>query len=42
MFRLDNVGEQNGHQILFIEASAAPHKGEKVGLVGPNGLRCSE
>jgi hypothetical protein len=24
-------------QILFIEASAALHKGEKVGLVGPNG-----
>ena len=37
MIRLDNVSKQNGHQILFIEASAAFHKGEKVGLVGPNG-----
>ena len=37
MIRLDNIGKQNGHQILFIEASAALHKGEKIGLVGPNG-----
>ncbi|MDO9412033.1 MAG: ABC-F family ATP-binding cassette domain-containing protein [Pseudolabrys sp.] len=37
MIRLDNVSKQNGHQIIFIEASAALHKGEKVGLVGPNG-----
>jgi ATPase subunit of ABC transporter with duplicated ATPase domains len=37
MIRLDNVSKQNGHQLLFIEASAALHKGEKVGLVGPNG-----
>src|SRR4249919_831667 len=37
MIRLDNIGKQNGHQILFIEASAALNKGEKVGLVGPNG-----
>ena len=37
MIRLDNIAKQNGHQILFIEASAALHKGEKVGLVGPNG-----
>jgi len=37
MIRLDNIGKQNGQQILFIEASAALHKGEKVGLVGPNG-----
>jgi ATPase subunit of ABC transporter with duplicated ATPase domains len=37
MIRLDNVSKQNGHQILFIEASAALHRGEKVGLVGPNG-----
>jgi ATPase subunit of ABC transporter with duplicated ATPase domains len=36
MIRLDNIGKQNGHQILFIEASAALQKGEKVGLVGPN------
>ena len=37
MIRLDNISKQNGHQIVFIEASAALHKGEKVGLVGPNG-----
>jgi ATPase subunit of ABC transporter with duplicated ATPase domains len=37
MIRLDNIGKQIGHQILFIEASAALQKGEKVGLVGPNG-----
>src|SRR6201989_1603747 len=37
MIRLDNISKQNGHQILFIEASAALHRGEKVGLVGPNG-----
>jgi ATPase subunit of ABC transporter with duplicated ATPase domains len=37
MIRLDSISKQNGHQILFIEASAALHKGEKVGLVGPNG-----
>jgi len=28
---------QHGRQILFVEASAAIHRGEKVGLVGPNG-----
>ena len=37
MIRLDNISKQNGHQILFIEASAALQRGEKVGLVGPNG-----
>ena len=37
MIRLDNISKQVGHQILFIEASAALQKGEKVGLVGPNG-----
>jgi len=37
MIRLDNVSKQAGHQILFIEASAALQRGEKVGLVGPNG-----
>jgi hypothetical protein len=29
MIRLDNVSKQNGHQILFIEASTALYKGEK-------------
>ncbi len=28
---------RHGRQILFVEASAAIHRGEKVGLVGPNG-----
>jgi ATPase subunit of ABC transporter with duplicated ATPase domains len=37
MIRLDSVSKQHGKQILFVEASAALHKGEKVGLVGPNG-----
>ena len=37
MIRIDNISKQNGHQILFIEASAALQRGEKVGLVGPNG-----
>ncbi len=37
MIRLDNVSKQIGHQILFIEASATLQKGEKIGLVGPNG-----
>src|SRR6202012_1516775 len=37
MIRLDNISKQNGHQILFIDASMGVLKGEKVGLVGPNG-----
>jgi ATPase subunit of ABC transporter with duplicated ATPase domains len=37
MIRLENISKQNGHHILFIEASATLLKGEKVGLVGPNG-----
>src|SRR6202142_2023964 len=37
MIRLDNISKQNGHQILFIEASAALQRGEKIGLVGTNG-----
>src|SRR5712672_3523903 len=37
MIRLDNISKQNGHHLLFIEASAALQKGKKVGLVGPNG-----
>jgi ATPase subunit of ABC transporter with duplicated ATPase domains len=37
MIRLDNIGKQHGHQILFIDASMSVQKGEKVGLVGPNG-----
>ncbi len=37
MIRFDNISLQHGQQIVFVEASAALHKGEKVGLVGPNG-----
>jgi ATPase subunit of ABC transporter with duplicated ATPase domains len=37
VIRLDQVSKQHGPQILFVEASAAIHRGEKVGLVGPNG-----
>ncbi|MGE7419091.1 hypothetical protein [Methylobacterium tarhaniae] len=36
MIRLDKIAKQNGNQLLFIEASAALQRGEKVGLVGPN------
>jgi ATPase subunit of ABC transporter with duplicated ATPase domains len=37
MIRLDSIAKQHGHQILYVDASAAIHRGEKVGLVGPNG-----
>ena len=37
MIRIEALSKQNGHQILFVEASAALNRGEKVGLVGPNG-----
>ena len=37
MIRLDNISKQNGHQIVFIEASVALQRGEMIGLVGPNG-----
>jgi ATPase subunit of ABC transporter with duplicated ATPase domains len=37
VIRLDSIGKQHGRQILFLEASAAVNRGEKVGLVGPNG-----
>jgi ATPase subunit of ABC transporter with duplicated ATPase domains len=37
VIRFDNISLQHGQQIVFVEASAALHKGEKVGLVGPNG-----
>ena len=38
MIRLDNISKHNGHRVIFIEASAALQKGEKIGLVGPNGV----
>ncbi|MEW5850613.1 MAG: ABC-F family ATP-binding cassette domain-containing protein [Myxococcota bacterium] len=37
MIRLDSISKTHGRQILFMDASAAIHRGEKVGLVGPNG-----
>ncbi len=37
MIRLDGIGRQHGGQILFYEASCAVNRGEKIGLVGPNG-----
>ncbi len=37
MIRLDSVSKRHGKQILFIEASAALNRGDKAGLVGPNG-----
>jgi hypothetical protein len=32
--RLDNISKQHGPQILFVDASAAIQRGEKIGLVG--------
>lgn len=37
MIRVENISKQNGKQIIFIDASAAVQKGEKIGFVGPNG-----
>jgi ATPase subunit of ABC transporter with duplicated ATPase domains len=37
VIRIDRISKQHGKQLLFVEASAAIHHGEKVGLVGPNG-----
>lgn len=37
MIRIESVSKQNGHQILYVEASAALNRCEKIGLVGPNG-----
>ncbi|MGC4123090.1 MAG: ABC-F family ATP-binding cassette domain-containing protein [Myxococcales bacterium] len=37
MIRIDRISKQHGKQLLFVEATAAIHRGEKVGLVGPNG-----
>jgi ATPase subunit of ABC transporter with duplicated ATPase domains len=37
MIRLDSIAKQHGRQILFADASCAINRGEKVGLVGPNG-----
>ncbi|TMA36446.1 MAG: ABC-F family ATP-binding cassette domain-containing protein [Deltaproteobacteria bacterium] len=37
MIRIDAISKRHGGQILFLEASAAVNRGEKIGLVGPNG-----
>lgn len=37
MIKIESISKQNGHQIVFIEASAALNRGEKIGLVGANG-----
>jgi len=37
MIQLDNVSKAYGAQILFVDASMAAYRGERVGLVGPNG-----
>jgi ATPase subunit of ABC transporter with duplicated ATPase domains len=37
MIRIDSISKQNGHQLLFVEASATLNRGEKIGLVGSNG-----
>ncbi|MDX0493653.1 ATP-binding cassette domain-containing protein [Sinorhizobium medicae] len=37
MIRVENISKSNSHRILFIEASAALNRSEKIGLVGPNG-----
>ena len=37
MIRLDGIGKRHGRQILLMEAQAAVFRGDKVGLVGPNG-----
>ena len=42
MIRLDSISKQNGHQILFIEASAALNRGEKIELRGFGSFRLRE
>jgi len=37
LIRIDALSKRHGAQILFLEASAAVNRGEKIGLVGPNG-----
>jgi ATPase subunit of ABC transporter with duplicated ATPase domains len=37
VIRLDTVNKHHGKQILFLEASCSVNRGEKIGLVGPNG-----
>jgi ATPase subunit of ABC transporter with duplicated ATPase domains len=37
MIRIDSIAKRHGRQILFLDASAVVNRGEKIGLVGPNG-----
>jgi len=37
VIRLDSISKNHGHQVLFMEASASVNRGDKIGLVGPNG-----
>jgi ATPase subunit of ABC transporter with duplicated ATPase domains len=37
VIHIDAISKQHGKQILFVETSATVFRGEKVGLVGPNG-----
>jgi ATPase subunit of ABC transporter with duplicated ATPase domains len=37
LLRFDSVSKRHGRQILFVDASMAVNRREKVGLVGPNG-----
>ena len=37
MISLDSVSKTHGSQILFVDASMTAFRGERVGLVGPNG-----
>ena len=37
MIRIDSLSKRHGGQILFLEAAAAVNRGDKIGLVGPNG-----
>ncbi len=34
MIRIENISKSNSHRILYIEASAALNRGEKIGLAG--------
>ncbi len=38
MISFSNINKQYGKQLLFVDASFQLNPGEKVGLVGPNGL----
>jgi ATPase subunit of ABC transporter with duplicated ATPase domains len=37
VIHIDSISRHHGKQILFVETSATVFRGEKVGLVGPNG-----